>query len=51
MGELGAEWARAWIRECARVIAEQRAALIELDRAIGDGDHGENLDQIGRAHV
>ena len=45
MGELGAEWARAWIRECARVIAEQRAALIELDRAIGDGDHGENLDR------
>src|SRR5690625_227654 len=45
MQQLDGGWARAWIRECARVIAEQRVALMELDRAIGDGDHGENLDR------
>jgi dihydroxyacetone kinase-like protein len=27
------------------VVAENRMALIELDRAIGDGDHGENMDR------
>ncbi|WP_298252271.1 dihydroxyacetone kinase subunit DhaL [uncultured Arthrobacter sp.] len=33
------------MRETARVIAVERAALIDLDRAIGDADHGENLDR------
>ncbi len=27
------------------MVAENRMALIELDRAIGDGDHGENMDR------
>jgi dihydroxyacetone kinase-like protein len=27
------------------VVAEHRVELIQLDRAIGDGDHGENLDR------
>lgn len=31
------------LRAAAAVIAEHRAELIELDRAIGDGDHGENM--------
>jgi dihydroxyacetone kinase-like protein len=31
------------LRAAAEVVAEQRAELIELDRAIGDADHGENL--------
>lgn len=38
-------WAVRWLRLSAAVIAENRVALIELDRAIGDGDHGENMDR------
>lgn len=33
----------AAVRAAAAVVAEHRAELIDLDRAIGDGDHGENL--------
>ncbi|QZN84580.1 dihydroxyacetone kinase subunit DhaL [Cellulomonas sp. C5510] len=40
---LGATWAEAWVRRTAQVVAENREELIELDRQIGDGDHGENL--------
>jgi dihydroxyacetone kinase-like protein len=40
---LGAAWAVAWVRRTAQVVAEHREELIELDRQIGDGDHGENL--------
>ncbi|MFD1722755.1 dihydroxyacetone kinase subunit DhaL, partial [Amnibacterium endophyticum] len=40
---LGTGWALAWVRGSAAVVEEQRAALSALDRAIGDGDHGENL--------
>lgn len=40
---LGADWAVAWVRRTARVVVENREELIELDRQIGDGDHGENL--------
>lgn len=42
---LDAAWAERWLRLSAAVIAENRMALIELDRAIGDGDHGENMDR------
>ena len=35
----------AWIRLFADVIAEQRAYLTELDSAIGDADHGINMDR------
>ncbi|HZK05069.1 MAG TPA: dihydroxyacetone kinase subunit DhaL [Actinomycetaceae bacterium] len=42
---LGADWARAWMRRAASEVAARRIDLIELDRAIGDGDHGENLDR------
>ncbi|UNX55878.1 dihydroxyacetone kinase subunit L [Georgenia sp. TF02-10] len=42
---LGAPWALDWMARAAKVIAENRIELIELDRAIGDGDHGENLDR------
>ncbi|MBF4569372.1 dihydroxyacetone kinase subunit L [Plantibacter sp. VKM Ac-2880] len=44
MGLDGA-WAVAWMRGSAAVIAERRVELIMLDRDIGDGDHGENLDR------
>lgn len=39
------DWTRRWIAKSADVIRESRARLIELDRAIGDGDHGENMDR------
>ncbi|MCU1636124.1 MAG: dhaL [Cryobacterium sp.] len=42
---LGAPWALEWVRRCAAVIAEHRVELMTLDRDIGDGDHGENLDR------
>ncbi|UOZ07414.1 dihydroxyacetone kinase subunit DhaL [Amycolatopsis sp. WQ 127309] len=39
------EGVAAAVRAAAAVVAEHRAELIELDRAIGDGDHGENLNR------
>lgn len=42
---LGKDWAIAWIEGCIDMASEHRVELIELDRAIGDGDHGENLDR------
>ena len=42
---LDAAWARRWIKLAAADIAEQRDYLVDLDRAIGDGDHGENMDR------
>ncbi|MEO6529769.1 MAG: dihydroxyacetone kinase subunit DhaL [Specibacter sp.] len=42
---LNVDWAIAWLRSSAAIVAENRMALIELDRAIGDADHGENLDR------
>lgn len=42
---LNVHWGEAWMRRCAQVISEHRVELIELDRAIGDADHGENLDR------
>jgi len=36
---------RAWIAAAARVIGEQRDHLTQLDAAIGDADHGINLDR------
>jgi phosphoenolpyruvate---glycerone phosphotransferase subunit DhaL len=35
----------AALRAAAGVIAEHRVELIELDRAIGDADHGENMNR------
>ncbi|HEY6797493.1 MAG TPA: dihydroxyacetone kinase subunit DhaL [Kineosporiaceae bacterium] len=34
-----------WIREFARQVRAQRGVLTELDAAIGDADHGANLDR------
>lgn len=45
MNTVDVTWARAWVQASAAVVAENRIALIDLDRAIGDGDHGENLDR------
>ena len=38
-------WAVRWVRRTAEVVAEHRLHLSELDRQIGDGDHGENLNR------
>jgi phosphoenolpyruvate---glycerone phosphotransferase subunit DhaL len=35
----------AWVREFADLVAEHRADLTELDSAIGDADHGTNMDR------
>ena len=42
---LDAAWARRWIELAAADVAQQRDYLVDLDRAIGDGDHGENMDR------
>jgi dihydroxyacetone kinase-like protein len=40
-----AEQVRDWIRRFADVVAENRMELVRLDTAIGDGDHGTNMDR------
>jgi phosphoenolpyruvate---glycerone phosphotransferase subunit DhaL len=40
-----AEQVRDWIRRFADAMAEHRAELVRLDTAIGDGDHGTNMDR------
>jgi phosphoenolpyruvate---glycerone phosphotransferase subunit DhaL len=40
-----------WIRRFAADIAEHRAELVKLDTAIGDGDHGTNMDRGMRKAV
>ena len=42
---LDAAWAVRWIELAAADVAAQRDYLVDLDRAIGDGDHGENMDR------
>lgn len=45
MTSLGRETVVAWLGECATTINDQRDYLVELDAAIGDGDHGTNLNR------
>jgi dihydroxyacetone kinase-like protein len=42
---VGTEAVDAWIREFARLIAANKDELTALDSAIGDGDHGTNMDR------
>jgi len=42
---VGTDWATAWVRGTIDTVSEHRAELINLDREIGDADHGENLDR------
>lgn len=51
MTNLSTTWARAWMKNCAAAAHEHRDELIELDRVIGDSDHGENVDRGFRAVV
>ncbi|KFD43593.1 dihydroxyacetone kinase subunit DhaL [Cellulosimicrobium composti] len=48
---LDVAWADRWTRLSAERITAARDELTELDRQIGDGDHGENLDRGFRAVV
>ncbi|WP_284986843.1 dihydroxyacetone kinase subunit DhaL [Arthrobacter sp. fls2-241-R2A-172] len=48
---LGVDWAVEWLKLSADSMARHRTELIELDRAIGDSDHGENMDRGFQAVV
>jgi phosphoenolpyruvate---glycerone phosphotransferase subunit DhaL len=43
--------ALSWVRSTAAVIEEHAAALTRLDSAIGDGDHGTNMNRGFKAAV
>jgi phosphoenolpyruvate---glycerone phosphotransferase subunit DhaL len=45
MGTVDASGIRAWIEEFARLISINKEKLTELDSAIGDADHGINMDR------
>jgi dihydroxyacetone kinase-like protein len=42
---VGREQVVSWLRAAARSMREQKALLTGLDKAIGDGDHGINMDR------
>ncbi|MET3919176.1 dihydroxyacetone kinase subunit DhaL [Arthrobacter sp. UYEF20] len=44
-------WALRWLALSAQAMAEHREELIELDRPIGDSDHGENMDRGFKAVI
>ena len=48
---LDVAWAQRWAHESAAAIAAAKGELVELDRQIGDGDHGENLNRGFQAVV
>jgi dihydroxyacetone kinase-like protein len=52
MGEtVGTAALDRWIRSFALLVAENKDLLTDLDAAIGDGDHGSNMDRGMRAVV
>jgi dihydroxyacetone kinase-like protein len=51
VGRVTDDQIRDWIRRYAAVVAENRAELVKLDTAIGDGDHGTNMDRGMRKAV
>ncbi|WBQ08570.1 dihydroxyacetone kinase subunit DhaL [Kribbella sp. CA-293567] len=42
---MGVENFANWLRDSARVLHENAAYLTELDSAVGDADHGSNMDR------
>jgi phosphoenolpyruvate---glycerone phosphotransferase subunit DhaL len=50
-GTLGYQAVQDWLRRFAAAVAEHRAELVKLDTAIGDGDHGTNMDRGMRKAV
>ncbi|GAA0599036.1 dihydroxyacetone kinase subunit DhaL [Actinomadura livida] len=49
MGPVNAEDFVAWVRRAAELVAADADRLTRLDAAIGDGDHGHNMDRGFRA--
>ncbi len=45
MSETSLQKLDAWLKDYARVVAEHEAELTDLDREIGDGDHGSNMNR------
>jgi dihydroxyacetone kinase-like protein len=45
MTTVDADALAGWLREFARLVAENKELLTDLDSAIGDADHGTNLDR------
>ena len=45
MADVELPFLTAWVREFARVIGENAQRLTDLDAAIGDADHGINMDR------
>jgi len=45
MADVELPFVTAWVREFARVISENAQHLSDLDAAIGDADHGINMDR------
>lgn len=48
---LDTNWVTSWISAAAEAVGEHKGELNTLDREIGDGDHGENMDRGMRAAV
>ena len=48
---LDLDWAVQWLALSAQAMADHRVELIELDRPIGDSDHGENMDRGFKAVI
>ncbi len=48
---LDTNWVSSWISAAAQAVTEHKGELNTLDREIGDGDHGENMDRGLRASV
>lgn len=48
-GHIDAEGVRRWLDAFGTVVAEHASELSRLDAAIGDGDHGTNMDRGFRA--
>ena len=42
---MDAETVKRWLNEAAAAVREQRDYLTQLDAAIGDADHGTNMDR------
>ncbi len=42
---LDVAWAQQWVRITAQTVTAAKPELTELDRQIGDGDHGANMDR------
>ncbi|MFE4951501.1 dihydroxyacetone kinase subunit DhaL [Leifsonia sp. NPDC056665] len=48
---LDTNWVTSWVSGAATAVGEHKGELNTLDREIGDGDHGENMDRGFRASV